>query len=627
MNHSPDRKTDGLLEQVRALPNRPGVYLFRGKKGETLYVGKAKSLRSRVRSYFGPGSERSVLTRDLARRIRALETFVTASEAEALLLEWNLIRQFRPRYNIQLRDDKSYPYIVVTVREPFPRVFVTRRLQRDGSRYFGPFTDVGAMRRALRMIKRIYTVRSCHYDMPRELPARPCLDYHIGRCKAPCAGYQSEAEYRGMIDEILHVLSGHTSTVRKKLERRMREASESLQFERAAELRDVLRGVGAIERRQTAVDFRGGDYDVVGIADESGRASGVVLGVREGRLVGRELHFLRFVEVEEPGALIAAFVKEVYLHRDVFPREILVGEDFSDRLILAEHLSSRAGATVTIRVPQRGRKRRMVDLAEDNARHELELEGRRSKQADGDEAEGGRPPPGARALHEALGTPAPVRTLACFDISTLGGAESVGAAVWLRDGTPDKTEYRRFRIRHTPRGQVDDYAMMQEIVGRYFHRRVKEDRELPDLVVIDGGMGQLGAARQAMEAAGVSDLPVVALAKREEEVHIPGRSQPLRLSRHDAGLQWLQRVRNEAHRFAVEYHRSLRTERTLRTRLADIPGIGPTRERELLRRFGSLDAIRAASDEQLRAVPGIGPATTARIRNALSRANGAASAE
>jgi len=616
---------DELLGQVRALPDRPGVYVFRDASGATLYVGKAKSLRSRVRSYFGMGVERSVLVHDMARRIRSLETFVVDSEAEALLLEWNLIRQHHPRYNVQLRDDKSYPYIKVTTREPFPRVFVTRQLRTDGSRYFGPYTDVGSMRRALRSIKKIFTVRSCHYDMPRELPERPCLDYHIGRCKAPCAGLQTEAEYGEMIDEILHVLGGQTAKVRRTLEARMEHASDVLDFERAAALRDTLRGVAAIERRQTAIDFRGGDYDVTGIEAEGGLACGVVLRVREGRLIAREVHFLRYLEGEPPEALVAALVKAFYLRRDDLPSELLVPCDFEDRELIEEHLGAKRGKRMGVRVPHRGHKRRMVRLAEENARHELDQELLRGRAGSRGASAGavGAVPDAAAALQASLDLAEPPRTIVCFDVSTLGGAESVGSAVWLSDGRPAKNEYRRFRIRHTPDGTVDDYAMMQEIVGRYFSRRVREEAPLPDLVLIDGGLGQLRAARQAMESAGVSDLPAVGLAKREEEIHLPGGGAPLRLARTDAGLRWLQQARNEAHRFAVSYNRALRRDRTLRSRLAEIPGIGPTREKQLLQRFGSLDGVRDASPEQLQSVPGIGRATAERIREALLSQNGA----
>ncbi|MFQ5677979.1 MAG: excinuclease ABC subunit UvrC [Gemmatimonadota bacterium] len=620
---------DPLAAQVKALPNEPGVYLFRGSAGEVLYVGKARALRSRVAEYFGAQADPTPRLRSLTRGIRSLETFITSSEAEALLLEWNLIRQHRPRFNIQLRDDKSYPYIKVTVGEPFPRIFVTRRLRADGSRYFGPFTNVRSMRRALRVIKRIYTVRSCHYRMPDELPERPCLDYHIGRCKAPCAGRQSEAEYRAMIEEILEILAGHTSSVRRQVEERMRESSGRLEFERAAELRDVLRGLRALERKQTAVDYRGGDRDVLGLARRRDVACGVVLKVREGRLLGRQVHYLRNVERDEASEVVGALVKAVYLRREELAPELLVPTDFPDRVLVEEYLSVRRDAPFTIRVPARGAKRRLLELARANAAHllaqerpEADASSPREKARRSSTASGGTSPEPARRLAAALELEEPPRSLLCFDVSTLAGAESAGSAVWLEAGRPRREEYRRFRIRLTDVGQVDDYAMMQEIVGRYFSRRVREGGRLPDLVVVDGGRGQLSAARQGMEACGVSDLPIVALAKREEEIFRPDSRRPVRLDPADPGLHWLQRARDESHRFALRYNRTLRRRRTLRSRLSQIPGVGPAREQALLRRFGSLAAVRAASVEELSCLPGIGPTTAKRIRTALSPAPG-----
>ncbi len=622
-----------LRERLPPLPDRPGVYLFKDAGGEVLYVGKAKSLRSRVRSYLRKDPARSPKLVELCRRIHSVETLVVDSEAEALLLEWNLIREHRPRFNVQLRDDKSYPYVKVTVNEPFPRVLVTRRLRDDGARYFGPFTDVGAMRRALRTINRIYPVRSCHYDMPRELPDRPCLDWHIGRCRAPCAGHQSQAEYRAMIHDVLEVLSGRTRKVRQDVEGRMRAAAEELDFERAAELRDVLRGLDAIERRRTAVDFRGGDRDVLGVAPGEHLVCGVVLKIRDGRLLGRQVRFLSNAEEEGEGALAETFAKAFYLHGEALPPELLVPADFPDRPLLEEYLAARRGGPLAIRVPRRGAKRRLLQLARRNAAHALRLEALQGSEDGRGKADGeldrrtsaGGPagselPPAAGRLAEVLELESPPRSLLCFDASTLGGSESVGSAVWLTDGRPEKDEYRKFRIRAAEVGRPDDYAAMQEIVGRWFGRRVREGGRLPDLVVVDGGRGQLTAARQGMEAAGVSDLPVVALAKRDEELHLPGRTVPLRLPRTDPALHWLQRARDEAHRFALRYNRTLRRRRTLRSRLSDVPGIGPRREQQLLQRFGSLRAVREATVEELRSLPGIGPGTARRIRESLEAA-------
>ena len=615
-------RIDRLRDEAGELPDRPGVYLFRDGEGDVLYVGKAKSLRDRVRSYFHADAARSVKVRELVRRVERLETFVLDSEGEALLLEWNLIKEHEPRFNVELRDDKSYPYVKVTVQEPFPRVTVTRQLERDGSRYFGPYTDVGGMRSALRMIKKMYPVRSCHYDMPEELPDRPCLDYHIGRCEAPCAGHQSREEYRSMIDEIVRILSGRTGEVKAEVRERMERASRELDFERAAELRDVLEGLASMERQRTAVDFRGGDRDVLGVARRGGLACGVVLRVRDGRLLGRQAHFLRQVGDGGEAAVAGAFVKGFYLRQEDLPPELYVPADFEDRELVEEYLSVRRDGRFRIRVPRRGRKRRLVELARENADHLLEREGAEGSAGgdgpgEGAAAEDASVARAGRSLAETLGLDAPPRDLVCFDVSTLQGADSVGSAVWLEGGRPNKDEYRRFRIRGTEEGRSDDYAMMQEIVSRYFERRVREGGPLPDVVVVDGGKGQLGAARQAMEAAGVSDLPLVALAKREEEIHRPGDGTPIRLDRGDPGLHWLQRVRDEAHRFALAYNRKLRRRRTLRSRLSEVPGVGPSREQALLKRFGSLEAVREASAEDLAETPGVGDATARRIREEL----------
>ncbi len=618
MKETREDRTARLKERVRALPRTAGVYLFRDRDGEPLYVGKANSLRSRVGSYFGAGAARSIKISRLVREIDGFESFPVQSEPEALLLEWNLIKEFSPPFNIQLRDDKSYPYIKVTVAEPYPRIFVTRRLIDDGSRYLGPFTEVGAMRRALRTIKQMYTIRSCHYKMPDELPPRPCLDYHIGRCKAPCADLQSLEDYRAMIDEILEILGGRTTKVRRSVEERMKAAAEALEYERAAEFRDVLRGLDVLRGRQAAVDQRGGDHDAVGFARDGQLVCGVVLRVREGRLVGRRVHYLGNAGEETPEALIGAFVKGFYMRQDEVPPELLVSETFDDMDLVEEYLATRRKGRFQIRRPVRGPKLDLVRAAARNASHLLDQDRveRAADRAKREALAGSAPPPALR-LAEALDLPTPPRTIVCFDVSTLAGKESVGSAVWLRDGRPDKSEYRRFRIRDSSDDHPDDYAMMQEIVSRYFDRRVREGHALPNLVVVDGGRGQLSAARQAMDVAGVSDLPTVALAKREEEVFRTDTADSLRLPKTDMGLHWLQHARDEAHRFALEYNRTLRRRRTLRSRLGEIPGVGPSREQELLRRFGSLTAVREATVDELGLTKGIGEATARAIRAAL----------
>jgi excinuclease ABC subunit C len=603
-----------IEEKLATLPNAPGVYILKDAGRTPIYVGKAKSLRDRVRSYFRVEGAGHTKPPELYRSIADFETIVTASEAEALILESNLIKEYSPRYNIRLRDDKTYPYVKVTVGEPFPRVFVTRRLMKDGARYFGPYADVGHMRRALRAIKKLYTIRSCHYDLPNQAPPRPCLDYYIGRCKAPCVGYQSEEEYREMIEEVLLVLQGHTGKLAQRLSQRMQEAARSLEFEKAAEYRDILRGLQEIERRQLAVDPKGGDIDAVAWARDGDVACGVIFKVREGKLLGREAHFLSNVEGEDEETVLSAFIARYYLSQQETANELLVPGDFPDQAAVEAHLSARTGRRFKVRVPRRGVGRELVSRAEENARHLLEerrlLEGQAEERA----------PASLYALCRTLDLERVPRSIIGFDISNIQGADAVGAAVWFESGRPLKSEYRRFRIRSVE--GADDYAAMQEVIERYFRRRLDEERRLPDLVLVDGGKGQLSSAAQALERAGVPDLPLAALAKREELVFTLERDEPLKLARRDPGLRLLQRIRDEAHRFGVEYHRKRRGRRTLASALLEVPGVGPAREKALLRAFGSLRAIKAARPEEIAAVPGIGPALAAEIARRLRETDG-----
>ncbi len=606
-----------LTGKLKHLPDRPGVYMMKGADGEVLYVGKARSLRSRVRSYFGAGASDSLKTRELVRRIDDFETIVVGSEAEALILENNLIKEYRPRFNIQLRDDKSYPYIKVTVGEPFPRVFVTRRLVQDGSRYFGPYTDVGRMRQVLEVVKRLYTVRSCHYRLPTEGPPRPCLDYHIGRCLAPCVGLQDESSYREMIDEVTEILGGHSGRAARRLREEMQKAADEMKFERAAELRDALGRLDRLEAQQKVVDVSGSDRDVIAIARDGEEACGVVLRIREGRLLARETLFLENLAGEPDEAVLATFATRFYASRsgdatllDV-PPEILFPWEFEDRLALEAYLTN-LGVRVRTHVPRRGRKLRLIELAAQNARHLLE-----ERRLLGDGASG-RAPDALYELQEVLELPIVPRTIACFDVSHTQGSETVASAVYFTNGAPDKSQYRRFRIR----GEWgnDDYQSLREALVRYLRRSIDEGRGVPDLIVIDGGKGQLSAAREALEELDLSQQPVISLAKREEEVFLPGRPDPIRLPRRSPALRLLQRARDEAHRFAITYNRKLRTRRTIASALAGIPGVGPARQRILLERFGSVRGLSTATVEEVAALPGFGPALARTILEHVRRA-------
>jgi excinuclease ABC subunit C len=590
-----------LDRKLNTLPTRPGVYFFKDAQAEILYIGKAKSLRSRVRSHFAVDGATSLKNREMLRRVDDIDSIVVGSEAEALLLEANLIKQHRPRFNIQLRDDKRYPYIKVTLQESFPRVYVTRRLDNDGGRYFGPYTEVGAMRHALDVVKRLYTVRSCRYDLPDDAPARPCLDYHIGRCLAPCVGLQTQQAYGTMVEEIMEVLGGRTKQVRARVERDMQRAAEELDFERAATLRDVLTGLESLERRQRALDVRGGDTDVIGLARDGDQACAVLLRVRDGKLLGREVDFfenlsgVRDEEVTSTAATRFYFGRGEHGTSDL-PREVLLPMEFEDRETVESLLRAAAARRLATLVPSRGDKLRLIELANQNARHLLE------ERSVLDQSIATRADDVLYDVQEALELKVVPRLIACFDISHLQGTEVVGSAVVFRNGEPDKSEYRRFRIRGD--WGNDDFRSMAEVVSRYVQRRLAEQKPLPDVIVIDGGKGQLGSAVAAAAAAGAPDVVFASLAKREEEVYLVGRAEPLRLPRTSAALRLLQRLRNEAHRFAHSYNSKLRGKRTLVSELSSIAGVGPARQRTLLEHFGSVRALRGASADQIAALPG-----------------------
>ena len=605
-----------LQDQLKNLPKRPGVYLFKDVEGGVVYVGKAGTLRPRVRSYFR-ASGQSPKTREMLRHVVSLETIVVGSEAEALILEANLIKEYRPRFNIQLRDDKRYPYIKVTTKEPFPRVFVTRKLHDDGSRYFGPYTSVGVMRQALEVIKRLYTVRSCRYDLPREAPDRPCLDYHIGRCLAPCVGLQDQSSYGEMIGEILKILDGDTEGVRSRVEGLMREASDAMEFERAARFRDVLSGLDALARQQRVERLRGGDYDVVGLARDGDLAATVVLRIRSGVLLGRDTQRFTGIGDESDASLITTFASRYYLSSGTggrrqaprrgshLPREILIPAEFDDKELVEDILSDEAGRRIRLYAPKKGTKARLSELAADNARNALEDRLTALEQIE-DRAEAV-----LYDLRDRLDLKIVPRLIVCFDISHHQGSETVGSAVVFENGAPKKSEYRHMRVRGD--WGNDDYRSMAEVVSRYFQRRVNEERPLPDLLIVDGGKGQLGAARGALGEIGVTDVALAALAKREELIYLPDRAEPIRLGRKNPALHLLQRLRDEAHRFAVSYNRKLRSKRTLRSDLSQIPGIGPERQKSLLSRFGSVRGVRAATAEEIARLPGISETLSVRI--------------
>ena len=598
---------DPLQRKLDTLPDGPGVYLWKDAAGDVLYVGKAKRLRSRVRSYFATDFAESPKNRLLQRLIADVETIVVPSEAQSLILENNLIKEYRPRFNVRLRDDKSYPSIAVTLAEPFPRVLVTRRRDIPGARYFGPYTDVGQLRRTLAIIRRLYTVRSCHDDLPHERRDRPCLDYHIGKCQAPCVGWQDEASYRRMVNDVVSFLEGRTQDLRVKVREAMLAASAREDYERAKDLRDALRWLERLEE-PVAVEVIGtGDADVVGYARDGDDAVGVLIRVRDGAVIGREHRFLEGLEEEDDAAVLSALLVRYYVPAEGRARRLVVPFPPADWDSLRELLPE-----TDWHVPQRGTAYRWLELADGNARHLLE-----SLRIESFETEERAEDP-VYALGRDLGLSAVPRSLICVDISHNQGRDTVGSLVWFEAGRPRKSEYRKFKIQGI--GQQDDYAAIQEVLTRYLTRRRDESLPLPDLIVIDGGKGQLSAAVEAATSLGFGEIPIISLAKREEEVFLPGRAESLRLPRRSPSLRLLQRARDEAHRFGLAYNRKRRTQRTITSELLNIPGVGPRRRRLLLERFGSLAGVKSASISELATVPGFSARLAERVLTHLNNA-------
>ncbi len=599
-----------IKTQVEALPHKPGVYIMRNAGGEVIYVGKAVDLRNRVRSYLHPSAWINPKVRAIVAELAELQFIVADSELEALILEANLIKEHRPRYNVRLKDDKWYPYIKITLGEPFPRVLITRRMEQDGSRYFGPYTSSASVRQTLDLLRKSFPYLSCGREITGR-DARPCLYYEIKLCMGPCIGAVTQEEYRMMINGLVRFLEGHSNEVIADLEARMREAAERLEFERAASLRDQLLAVQHVVSQQKIISPSGGDQDVIAFARDDGDACVQVFFIRGGKLLGQEYFVLEGAQDEDEQEVIAAFLKQFYEEAACVPGEILLPEQIEESLIIEQWLRSKRGAKVTIQVPRQGQKRELVKMAAENAAETLAAL-RAQWRADAHKHE-----KALAELMEALELPTTPVRIECYDISTTQGVETVGSMVVFVHAVPRKSEYRRFVIRDLE-GQ-DDYAALRQVLQRRFHRwqlassgevlgarDVKGWARLPDLLVVDGGPGQVGVAAEVL---GQFDLegriPVIGLAKQREEVFLPGRPDPLVLPRGSQALLLLQYVRDEAHRFAITHHRTRRHRAGVASQLDSIPGVGPARRVALLRAFGSIDAIRAASVEQLAAVPGI----------------------
>ena len=605
---------DKLKEKVAELPKAPGVYIFRGTQGEVLYVGKASSLRARVRSYFQAERNLPYKVRRLVREIADLEVIETASAAEALILEDALIKKHRPRFNVRLRDDKRYPYLKIT-KERFPRVQVVRRRGEDGARYFGPYTSSKSMRRVLKLAHKLFPIRTCNLDLDARRLDRPCLLYHIGRCSGPCAGLVSEEEYRRYVEGAALLFQGRVDEVIETLKEEMAQAAAEERFEHAAHLRDQVRALERIRERQVVALPEPVDLDAIGIAVEGERGYGMVLIVRGGRLIGREGFALKLPAETSPAEALEEFLDQYYTRATAFPQEVLLPEEIEDAEGLSLYLSGRRGGKVRVHVPRRGERRELVEMAQRNA--QLSLKRAAAEELPEEEV--------LEELAEALGLSVRPWRIEAFDISNLKGQEATGSMVVFVGGCPRRDAYRRFRVRIS--GKPNDYAMMYEVLSRRLSHGLAElsdpavakgrFSDLPDLILVDGGKGQLSVALRALEEHGLTGIEVAALAKREELVYVPGRAEPIRLPRDSPALKLLQRIRDEAHRFAIEYHRRLRGRRALASLLDSVEGIGPKRRELLLRRFGSLEGLRRASLEELLSVPGLPRAVAERLYKAL----------
>ena len=659
---SPQRPLpDQLRAVLRRLPTRPGVYLLKNATGRVLYVGKADSLRGRVRSYFGARGPEDARISRMVTEVADLDYIVTDTVSEAYLLESNLIKEHRPRFNIRLRDDKSYPFVKITLGEDFPRIVRTRKLARDGSRYFGPYASASSVDETLKLLRKIFPFRTCNLDIPegKRVLERPCLLYYINRCQGPCIQAVEKQPYRETIGQIVDFLEGKQEPIAADLRREMDGHAEALRYEQAAAARDKLRAVERTMEQQKMAAFSRAEHDVIGLAQAEDDACVLVMQVRNGKLIGRE-HFIvegaRDVAEDE---VLGSFLQQYYATTDALPRALLVPIMPASADDLAAYLADRRGVRVTVTVPERGEKRRLVALATQNAVEALERE-RAEWMADTarrDEA--------LTQLASALRLPRVPERIECYDMSNIQGTSAVGSMVVFIDGRPEPKEYRRFRIRsgETP----DDFRMMAEVLRRRFSRVAKLRREtgalslaavgadeapegdgesdlpldiergagpiegtverlpretgwaVPDLVIVDGGKGQLSTAVGVLGELGITDVPLAGLAKRFEELHLPAQAAPVVLPRRSQALYLVQRIRDEAHRFAITYHRDVRGKRALRSELDDIAGIGPGRKKALLKRFGSVRRIREASVEEVADVPGISRDLAERLKSHLAR--------
>ena len=594
-----------IQEELKKLPGKPGVYLMHDERDAIIYVGKAISLKNRVRQYFQSIRNKGAKIEQMVTHISRFEYIVTDSELEALVLECNLIKEHRPKYNTMLMDDKSYPFIKVTVNEPFPRVMLARQMKKDKAKYFGPYTSAGAVKDTIELIRKLYHIRSCNRSLPKDIgKERPCLNYHIHQCQAPCQGYISQEEYRKSIDEVVRFLNGHYDLVLKELEEKMMAASDSLEFEKAIEYRELLTSVQKVAQKQKITDTAGDDRDIIAMASEGEDAVVQVFFIRSGRLIGRDHFYLKSAENDTEGEILSSFIKQFYAGTPYIPAELMLPEEIEDQDIIEEWLTARRERRVHLRIPKKGTKEKLVELAQKNAQMVLKNDRERLKR------EEGRTIGAVKELEKILGLKGIIR-MEAYDISNTNGFDSVGSMVVYEHGKPKRNDYRKFKIK-TVQGP-DDYASMNEVLTRRFGHGLREQQEesetggfqiFPDLIMMDGGRGQVNIALEVLEKLHLH-IPVCGMVKddnhRTRGLYFNNTELPI--DRNSECFRLITRIQDEAHRFAITFHRQLRSKGQVHSVLDDIPGVGPARRKDLMRCFENIDAIRNATVEELKELP------------------------
>ena len=594
-----------IQEELKKLPGKPGVYIMHGEKDEIIYVGKAISLKNRVRQYFQSSRNKGIKIEQMVTHITRFEYIITDSELEALVLECNLIKEHRPKYNTMLMDDKSYPFIKVTVEEPFPRIMMARQMKKDKSKYFGPYTSAGAVKDTIDLIRKLYNIRSCNRKLPQDIgKERPCLNYHIHQCKAPCQGYISQEEYRKSIDEVIRFLNGDYAIILKELEEKMLAASEALEFEKAIEYRELLSSVQQIAQKQKITDTAGEDRDILAVAMDLEDAVVQVFFIRGGRLIGRDHFYLKRANEESKKEVLSSFIKQFYAGTPYIPSVLMIQEEIEDVELLEEWLSQKRGHKVHIQIPKKGTKEKLVELARKNAAMVLNTDKERLKR------EEGRTIGAVKELEKLLGISNVVR-MEAFDISNTSGFESVGSMVVYEKGKPKRNDYRKFKIKGVQ--GADDYASMEEVLTRRFQHGLKEmedGKELgsftafPDLIMMDGGKGQVNVALKVLEELRLN-IPVCGMVK-DDNHRTRGlyyQNEEIPIDRNSEGFRLITRIQDEAHRFAITFHRQLRSQKQVHSVLDDIPGVGPARRKDLMKYFANIEEIKNASVDELKKLP------------------------